>query len=221
MLSPVMEDYLKAIYQLGEKDVGTSEVAEYLDVSSPTVTSMLDKLEEHGLVEREPYEGVDLTEEGRTVAVEVVRHHRLIEAYLTEALDYDWSDVHDEAERLEHHISEEFEKRVAEALDNPERDPHGAPIPSEDLEPPEEGRETLDKKDVGTTVVVESVGDEDPDVLDYLERHGVVPEARVEVVEVAPFGMVTVRVEDQQKEVSLPDEIVRRINIRRSAVRES
>jgi len=143
MLSPVMEDYLKAIYQLGDDEVTTSELAESLDVSAPTVTNTLEKLDERGLVNREKYKGVELTEEGRTVAVEVVRHHRLLEAYLAEALDYDWSEVHDEADRLEHHISEEFEERVAEALGDPAHDPHGAPIPSADLEPPEEGDETL------------------------------------------------------------------------------
>jgi len=217
MLSPVMEDYLKAVYQLGEEDVRTSELAEHLDVSSPTVTNTLEKLEERGLVEREPYEGADLTEEGRTVAVEVVRHHRLIEAYLAEALDYDWAEVHDEAERLEHHISEEFEERVAEALDDPERDPHGAPIPSEDLEPPDETGDTLESCEEGEAVVVGSVKDEDPEVLEYLEEHGVVPDARLEVAEVAPFGMVTVRVDGER--VSLPEEIVDEINVREATPR--
>ncbi|MDZ7687551.1 MAG: metal-dependent transcriptional regulator [Halobacteriales archaeon] len=215
MLSPVMEDYLKAIYQLGDDKVRTSELAEYLGVSQPTVTNTLEKLDERGLVEREKYKGVELTEEGKTVAVEVVRHHRLIEAYLAEALDYDWSEVHDEAERLEHHISEEFEERVADALDNPERDPHGAPIPSESLEPPEEGGETLDTHSEGDEVVVESVEDDDAEVLEYLEENGVVPDANVAVVEVAPFGMVTVRVDGN--EVALPNEVARRVRVRPTA----
>lgn len=212
MLSPVMEDYLKTIYQLGDEKVRTSEIAEHLGVEQPTVTNMLEKLDERGLVEREKYKGVELTEEGKTVAVEVVRHHRLIEAYLAEALDYDWAEVHDEADRLEHHISEEFEKRVASALGDPERDPHGAPIPDEDLSPPDESGETLDAHTEGDDVVVESVEDDDPEVLEYLEDHGVVPDADVEVVEVAPFGMVTVRVNGN--EVSLPDEVARRVRVR-------
>jgi len=170
MLSPVMEDYLKAVYQLGDDDVRTSELAEHLGVEPPTVTSMVDKLEERGLVEREKYKGVELTDEGRTVAVEVVRHHRLIEAYLAEALDYDWSEVHDEAERLEHHISEEFEARVAAALNDPDRDPHGAPIPGADLEPPDEEGETLDTLEEGDAVVVERVEDGDAEVLCYLAK---------------------------------------------------
>src|SRR6056297_4177740 len=138
MLSDVMEDYLKAIYTLqegSEDPVATSDIADELDVTPPTVTSMVEKLEDRGLVEREKYKGVELTPEGETVALEVIRHHRLLEAYLTEHLDYSWSEVHDEADALEHHISEEFERRVAEALDDPEVDPHGDPIPGVDLDP--------------------------------------------------------------------------------------
>jgi DtxR family Mn-dependent transcriptional regulator len=208
-----MEDYLKAIYQLGDDDVRTSELADYLEVSQPTVTNTLDKLADRGLVEREKYEGTRLTEEGRTVAVEVVRHHRLLEAYLAEALDYDWSEVHDEADRLEHHISEEFEARVAEALDDPESDPHGAPIPGADLEPPDEGGETLGDHGEGETVTVVSVVDEDAEVLRYLDEHGVGPGVALEVQEVAPFGMVTVVTEDGG-EVSLPDEVADAVRVR-------
>src|SRR6056297_3962162 len=140
MLSDVMEDYLKSIYALQTEDgepVSTSALADYLDVTSPTVTSMVEKLEDRGLVEREKYKGGELTNEGRTVALEVLRHHRLLEAYLTEHLDYSWSQVHEEADALEHHISEEFERRLAEALGDPQVDPHGDPIPSADLQPPE------------------------------------------------------------------------------------
>jgi Mn-dependent DtxR family transcriptional regulator len=139
MLSDVMEDYLKTIYYLqgdGEERIRTSDIASHLDVTSPTVTSMLEKLEDRGLVDREKYKGVRLTDEGETVALEVLRHHRLLEAYLTEHLDYDWSEVHDEADRLEHHISEKFERRLADLLGDPEVDPHGDPIPNEELDPP-------------------------------------------------------------------------------------
>ncbi len=219
MLSPVMEDYLKAIYQLGDDDVRTSELAEHLDVSQPTVTNTLEKLAERGLVEREKYEGTRLTEEGRTVAVEVVRHHRLLEAYLAEALDYDWTEVHDEADRLEHHISEEFEERVAAALGDPESDPHGAPIPNADLEPPDEDGETLGDCGEGDEAVVESVVDEDPEVLRYLDEHGIGPDVRLEVDEIAPFGMVTVVTEDGEK-VSLPDGVAGAVRVRPCAKAE-
>ncbi|AEH35559.1 metal-dependent transcriptional regulator [Halopiger xanaduensis] len=217
MLSDVMEDYLKVIYQLQRSTddrIKTSEIAAELDVTSPTVTSMLDKLEDRGLVDREKYRGVTLTDEGETVALEVVRHHRLLEAYLTEHLDYDWSEVHDEADRLEHHISENFEARVADALGEPEVDPHGSPIPGADLEPPErpEGK-TVSEFAEGETVVVEEVADRDPEVLSYLADHGVEPGVELEIVEVAPFGMVTARSSAHDEPVSLPETVARHVRV--------
>jgi DtxR family Mn-dependent transcriptional regulator len=209
MLSAKMEDYLKAVYEAqraGADPVSTSAVAETLDVTAPTATSMLETLEERGLLEREKYKGVRLTEEGETVALEVVRHHRLLETYLTEQLGYDWTSVHDEADRLEHHISEEFERRVADALDDPAVDPHGDPIPDDSLEPVEEGTgTTLGECEVGEAVVVRRVRDRDPEELAYLDDVGVTPGTRVRVVEVAPIGMVAVAIDD--REVSLPDEV--------------
>ncbi len=219
MLSDVMEDYLKAIYQLerGHDDrVKTSAIAEELDVTPPTVTSMLEKLEDRELIDRKKYHGVTLTPEGETVALEVIRHHRLLEAYLTEHLDYDWSEVHDEADRLEHHISEDFEDRVAAALGEPEVDPHGAPIPGADLEPPQQptGR-TLSESAATDRVVVREVADDDPEVLSYLSDHGIEPGVTLEIREVAPFGMFTVMpVGDERAEaVSLPSEVARHIRV--------
>ncbi len=212
-----MEDYLKSIYYLERHEgapVGTSRIAEYLDVTAPTVTSMLDSLEERGLIEREKYKGVELTAEGETVAVEVVRHHRLLEAYLTEHLDYSWSEVHDEADALEHHISEEFERRVAEALGDPDVDPHGDPIPSADLTPPEEDDTTpLAEQEVGATVEVARVSDRDESELQYLEDAGITPGVRLTVVDVAPFGMVTVETEAADEQ-SLPESVARSIRVR-------
>jgi len=216
MLSAKMEDYLKALYQLQRDEdgpVSTSSLAEALDVTPPTASSMLDTLEERGFVEREKYKGARLSPEGETVALEVVRHHRLLETYLTEHLGYDWSEVHDEADRLEHHISEEFERRVAAALDDPQFDPHGDPIPSEALEPlDEELGDTLSEHDTGDVVVVERVSDRDPDELAYLSERGIAPDSRLEVVDVAPIGMVTVAVDD--REVSLPDRVAELIHVR-------
>jgi len=216
MLSDVMEDYLKAIYVLQSEagpPVSTSAIAEYLDKTAPTVTDMLGKLAERGLVDREPYEGVELTEEGETVALEVVRHHRLLEAYLTEHLDYSWSDVHDEADALEHHISEEFERRVADALGDPEVDPHGDPIPGADLEPVETaaGVRLADCTE-GDRVVVTRVSDRDEEELEYLAEAGVTPGTELDVVGVAPFGMVTVRTDAGEQ--SLPDDVARSIRVR-------
>ena len=219
MLSAVMEDYLKAIYTLqAERDGGqrirTSEIAEHVGVTSPTVTSMLDKLEERDLVDREKYKGVTLTTDGERVALEVIRHHRLLEAYLTEHLDYSWEEVHDEADRLEHHISEEFEARVAAALADPTVDPHGAPIPNADLEPPERRPATaLSEFEEGSVVRVEEVSDHDPAVLEYLSEHGVDPGTELAIEEVAPFGMVTARAEGHDESVSLPEEVARHVRV--------
>ncbi|ADQ67957.1 mn-dependent transcriptional regulator [Halogeometricum borinquense DSM 11551] len=217
MLSDVMEDYLKAIYQIQATSgppVSTSAIAEYLGKTPPTVTSMLGKLEERGLVNREKYKGVELTEEGETVALEVLRHHRLLEAYLAEHLDYSWSEVHDEADALEHHISEEFERRVAEALGNPTVDPHGDPIPSADLTPLEyDDTETLSDHPVGDHVVVTRVSDRDEEELEYLADAGVTPGTKLEVVDVAPFGMVTVRTEDDGEQ-SLPESVAASIRVK-------
>jgi DtxR family Mn-dependent transcriptional regulator len=216
MLSDVMEDYLKAIYSLQREDgppVSTSRIAEYLDVTAPTVSSMVEKLEDREFVHREKYKGVELTEKGETVALEVVRHHRLLEAYLAEHLDYDWSKVHEEADVLEHHISEEFERRVAEALGDPDVDPHGAPIPPPDLAPPEE-RETrrLHEADAGESVVVDRVDDRGEAELEYLQDAGVVPGTTLDIVDVAPFGMITVEVDDGTEQ-SLPEGVARSIHV--------
>lgn len=217
MLSDVMEDYLKAIYTLQMEHgppVSTSNIAEYLGKTPPTVTSMVGKLEERGLIDREKYKGVELTREGETVALEVLRHHRLLEAYLTEHLDYSWSEVHEEADALEHHISEEFERRVAAVLGNPEVDPHGDPIPSADLTPPEsDGLTTLSDHDVGETLVVCRVSDRDPAELEYLSEAGVTPGTTIEITDVAPFGMVTVRVAETDREQSLPESVAKTIRV--------
>ena len=216
MFSDVMEDYLKAIYVLqaeGEPPVSTSAIAEYLDKTPPTVTSMVGKLADHGLVDREKYKGVELTTEGETVALEVIRHHRLLETYLTEQLDYSWSEVHEEADRLEHHISEEFERRVAEALDYPTVDPHGDPIPGADLEPLADDESVrLSEFTEGEGVVVTRVSDRNDEELAYLEDAGITPGTELSIVDIAPFGMVTVRT-PSGSEQSLPESVARSIRV--------
>ena len=212
-----MEDYLKAIYVIQREEgapVSTSAVAEYLDKTPPTVTSMMEKLADRGLIEREKYSGVELTDEGRTVALEVIRHHRLLEAYLAEHLDFDWSEVHDEADTLEHHISEDLERRMAEALDDPAVDPHGDPIPTETLDPvDEEAGERLTSFGEGDRIVVSRVSDRDREELDYLAEAGLTPGTEIEIVDVAPFGMVTVQLDDGTEQ-SLPQEIADAIRVR-------
>ncbi len=211
-----MEDYLKAIYELSrleEPPVSTSSLAEHLDVTPPTVTSMMEKLEQRELVEREKYKGVELTPEGETVALEVIRHHRLLETYLTERLGYDWADVHDEADRLEHHISEEFERRVAEVLDEPEFDPHGDPIPNDALEPLTQTKgPTLCEQVEGQAVSITRVRDRDPDELDYLQDVGLTPGTELTITEVAPIGMITVELSDGTA-VSVPDRVAASIHV--------
>jgi len=216
MFSDVMEDYLKAIYVLQVEHgppVSTSAIAEYLGKTPPTVTSMVGKLEDHGLVDREKYKGVELTTEGETVALEVIRHHRLLETYLTEQLDYSWSEVHDEADRLEHHISEEFERRVAEALDYPTVDPHGDPIPDADLKPLGEDESVrLSEFEEDDHVVVTRVSDRDDEELAYLEAAGITPGTELEIVDIAPFGMLTVETADGHEQ-SLPESVARSIRV--------
>jgi DtxR family Mn-dependent transcriptional regulator len=209
MLSDVMEDYLKAIYVLEEETgdpVATSDIADRLGKTAPTVTSMLESLEERGMVTREKYKGTELTDEGETVAIEVIRHHRLLEAYLAEHLDYSWDEVHEEADALEHHISEDFEERVAAVLDDPHVDPHGDPIPGADLEPPgEDPTVPLSSCVPGDRIVVARVDDRDDEDLAYLADAGVTPGTTVHVTDVAPFGMVTVESDDSEQ--SLPESV--------------
>ncbi|MFB6193834.1 MAG: metal-dependent transcriptional regulator [Halobaculum sp.] len=222
MLSDVMEDYLKAIYVLQSETgppVATSDIADRLGKTPPTVTSMVEKLADRELVTREKYKGVELTEQGERIALEVLRHHRLLEAYLAEQLDYSWDEVHAEADALEHHISEEFERRVAETLDDPRVDPHGDPIPGADLQPPgEEPTVALSACEAGDRVVVARVSDRDEADLAYLADAGITPGTTVEVTDVAPFGMVTVAVRgesatDEGDTQSLPESVAGSIRV--------
>ena len=215
MVSDVMEDYLKAIYVIqheNESAVRTSTIAEYLDVTAPTVSSMLSSLEDRGLVVREKYAGSELTEDGERIALETIRHHRLLECFLTEYLDYDWSEVHDEADVLEHYISESFERRVADALDDPQVDPHGDPIPPDELSKPTPApTKPLSNHTAGATVVVARVSDRETDELEYLARAGLVPGTTITISEVAPIGMYVLEHEDGT--VHLPESIADAIEV--------
>ncbi|MGD8414385.1 MAG: metal-dependent transcriptional regulator [Candidatus Latescibacterota bacterium] len=201
-LSQSVEDYLKAIYKLDEsgRRVSKSEVATVLGVSAASVTNMIKKMAEMGLVKHESYKDVALTETGHRAALEVVRHHRLLETYLREVMGYSWHQMHEEAEQLEHHISEVFEKKIDEMLGYPTHDPHGHPIPS--LEGDIEFPDTKKLSDVvpGHALTVHHVEDGDPDVLAYLEQIGLLPQAEVMVVEKAPFdGPVTINIDNRRE----------------------
>lgn len=221
ILNAVMEDYLKAIYQLQSRTdsrVKTSEIADQLGVKPPTVSSMIEKLGERDLVDYEKYRGVRLTAEGEPVALEIIRHHRLLEAHLTEHLEYEWDEVHEEADELEHHISEKFVQHVSELLDDPDVDPHGDPIPKESLTPVEETQgESLAECDEGDVVVVERVSDRDADILRYLADHDVSVGTEVTVTEVAPFGMVTIRPRGADEAASLPRDVLEEVRVRPAA----
>jgi DtxR family transcriptional regulator, Mn-dependent transcriptional regulator len=206
MISHAIEDYLKAIYELAEDTgkVSTSALSEKLGVKPPSVTGMLQKLaadkDDDGhaktpLVNYERHQGVTLTRAGRRVALEVIRHHRLLELYLSQALGYDWDQVDAEAEKLEHVISEEFEDRIAAFLGEPTVDPHGDPIPSKDGNVTAYSRTPLTGVDAGQTTRVARVSDDDPALLRYLAELGMVPGAMVTVTSRAPFsGPLHVRV---------------------------
>jgi DtxR family Mn-dependent transcriptional regulator len=199
MISHAVEDYIKAIYEL-EEDFGkvtTSALAEKLEVAPASVTGMIQKLAEAKpkLVKYERHHGVTLTPAGRKIALEVIRHHRLIELYLAEELGYGWDRVDAEAEKLEHVISEEFEDKIAERLGHPTTDPHGDPIPSKDgaVAPP--CRTALTAMPAGQTVRVARVRDDNPDLLRYLAELGIIPNVLLTVAEKAPFdGPLHIRV---------------------------
>ena len=179
------EDYLKALYLLGgdDKPVPTRELAQRLGISSPSVSEMVTRLTAQGLVEHDRYRGQQLTREGRKVALELVRHHRLLEMFLVEVLGYSWDEVHDEAERLEHVISERMEARIFELLGRPELDPHGHAIPSLAGKVRSLSERSLSDCKAGEKVLVQGVSDENPALLRELDRRGLVPGTRIEVVE--------------------------------------
>lgn len=184
-LSESQEDYLKQIFLLGGEGgrVSTQALALRLAVKPASVTEMVGRLGQLGLVEHAPYRGVRLTGAGRRVALEMLRHHRLLETFLVEALGYGWDEVHEEAERMEHVISERFEARIAEAMGHPTHDPHGDPIPTPDLELPEcDSSMSLREVPVGSRGVVVRVGAQDPENLDLLDRLGLSPGSGVEVL---------------------------------------
>jgi DtxR family transcriptional regulator, Mn-dependent transcriptional regulator len=196
MISTSSADYLKAIYDLGSGEtwVSTSALAQRMAVAPSSATSMAQRLADQGLASYVPYQGVKLTGKGREAALEILRHHRLLELYLEQALGYPWDRVHDEAERLEHTISEELEDRIDAALGHPTEDPHGHPIPPKHGAYHEEKVESLWDTRRSGHLLVRRVSDRDPEVLRYLDTVGLRPGVEIEVVGRAPFdGPLTIR----------------------------
>jgi DtxR family Mn-dependent transcriptional regulator len=200
-ISSAVEDYAKAIYALEDRcgdAVSTNALAERLGVTAASASGMVKRLGELGLVEHEPYRGVTLTEAGRKVALEVMRHHRLLELYLVQSLGVPWDRVHQEAEVLEHVLSEELEELIAAKLGDPTHDPHGDPIPTRELtieHRPTRSMQSLNGGDSGTFT---RISDSDPDMLRFLADRGIAPGDSFEVVEKQPFnGPLFVRFGDQ------------------------
>jgi DtxR family Mn-dependent transcriptional regulator len=186
-----VEDYAKAIYALEQRGggaVSTNALADRLEVTPASASGMVRRLGELGLVTHEPYRGVQLTDEGVRLALEVLRHHRLLELYLAESLGVPWDRVHDEAEVLEHVLSEDLEALIAAKLGNPTHDPHGDPIPSADLVLREEATESLAALEPGATGTFVRVSDSDPAMLRYLAERGIAPGDCLRVEEKQPFG---------------------------------
>lgn len=200
-VSAPVEDYLKAIYDLAGREgtASTNDVAARLGVAPASVTGMIRRLSEQGLLEYERYRGVRLSEPGRLVALRTIRRHRIIESYLTEQLGYPWDRVHDEAERLEHAASDELVERMAVALGNPTSDPHGAPIPTADGRVDERRHQTLADLEVGTLARMVRVSDKNPGLLRYLAEIDLTPGVEVQVLARAPFeGPLTLRIGDAE-----------------------
>ena len=188
--SEAIEDYAKAIYSLARQGDGTATtnaLAERLGVTPASVSAMVKKLDERGLVRHVRYKGVALTPEGDRVALEIMRHHRLLELYLATSLGVPWDRVHDEAEVLEHVLSEDLEALIAAKLGHPTHDPHGDPIPSAELVLEDTPSVTLASLEAGASGVLARVSDSEPEMLRYLAARGIAPGARFEVLERQPF----------------------------------
>lgn len=193
------QDYLKRIYELTEHGqlASTTDLARELNVKPASVTGMIQKLaaEKPALVEYQKHQGVTLTSAGKRAALEVIRHHRLLEAWLVQTLGYSWDEVHEEAERLEHVISEDFERRIAAALGNPTRDPHGELIPTADLKMPVDDTTPLSSLRASQSATIQRVVAADPNLLRHLDSLGLTPGIQIEVIEYSEFdNNLTVKV---------------------------
>jgi DtxR family transcriptional regulator, Mn-dependent transcriptional regulator len=214
-VSNAVQDYAKAIWSLAQRTkepVSTSAISERLHVSAASASAMVKRLEAHGLVVREPYHGVRLTRAGERVALEVLRHHRLLELYLAEALGMPWDRVHEEAEKLEHAISPELSELIAAKLGNPTHDPHGDPIPTRDGEIDEAPTRALADLLPGERGVFSRVSDSNPEMLRYLSQRGIAPGDELELLGHEPFGgPLTVRANGRDH--ALGDQLARAMRV--------
>jgi DtxR family Mn-dependent transcriptional regulator len=200
------EDYLKALYLLNghEHPIPTRDLAQRLGISSPSVSEMVTRLSAQGLVEHDRYRGQQLTREGRKVALELIRHHRLLEMFLVQVLGYSWDEVHDEADRLEHVISERMEERIFELLGRPELDPHGHVIPTVTGKVRSVSNRSLSECQAGEKVVIHDVSDDDPGKLREIGRRGLRPGTHIDVVAGSEFeGPIEIKVKGRRESVPL------------------
>jgi DtxR family transcriptional regulator, Mn-dependent transcriptional regulator len=215
-LSEAVQDYLKAIYSLREQSqapVTTGGLAEHLGVTPGSASAMVKRLDELGLAEHTRYRGVELTTSGRRVALEVIRHHRLLERFLRDELDVPWDRVHDEAEVLEHVLSEDLEERIATKLGDPTYDPHGDPIPTREGEIEVQETHALSELHEGDRGILVRVSDSNPEMLRYLADQGLTPGMALEVVRREPFrGPLTVRI--GERELALGGDLVEAMRVR-------
>ena len=207
-LTRVIEDYLKTIYDLTASNgrASTNQIAERMEVTPASVTNMVQKLAatDPPLLDYRKHRGVKLTPEGEKVALEIIRHHRLLEMFLHQTLGYRWDEVHEEADRLEHVISEDLEERIATSLGDPLHDPHGDPIPTRELHLPESSEVTLSQLRPSQKAKVQRVRDSDPELLRYLSEMGIKPEAQLKVLEYSPFdNNLRVQIEGRKEPVVL------------------
>ena len=211
--SSSIEDYVKVIYSFTEwqdKPITSSRLAQRLGVANSSVSEMVRKLKEQGLVDHKPYSAITLTEDGVRLALSMVRRHRLIETYLVQELGYSWDEVHDEAELLEHAVSDTFIERMAAKLGDPIRDPHGDPIPSADGSIMLPAAHRLSELDEGHTGRITRISDENPDLLRYLAAEEIDLDDDVEVIGRKPFGgplVVRIGSGDARREYDLADEV--------------
>jgi len=207
-LTRVIEDYLKTIYDLtvANDRATTNQIAERMGVTPASVTNMIQKLAATNppLLDYRKHRGVKLTPEGEKVALEIIRHHRLLEMFLHQTLGYGWDEVHEEADRLEHVISEELEERIATSLGDPQHDPHGDPIPTRELYLPESLEVSLSQLRPTQEAQVKRVRDSDPDLLRYLSEMGIKPDVRLKILDYSPFdNNLRLQIEGESKPVVL------------------
>ena len=222
--SQTVEDYLKSIYQITRRTdrASTNDIASMMGVSPASATGMIQKLAnvQPPLLQYEKHRGAALTHNGEQIALEIIRHHRLLETYLHEKLGYTWDEVHKEADQLEHVISEELEERIAKALGDPHYDPHGDPIPNRELFLPHQSKLCLANLQPGDQAIVVRISNDNPDLLRYLSSIGLTIQCRIRVIEVSPFdGITSLKIDGRDGSCILGPQVTGKIFVELNSLR--